>query len=330
MALVDKALFPTDKACGDLVGPRGVQLLDDLGVKVPGTRHVGDMIVVGPTGRRVRLPCRPGITYPGYGFASPRAVFDETLQAEAETAGADFLGRAGEPLWRDGSWTGSNCPAGPVCSPTSSSAPTARRVGGRRRRPRRPARVLWGFALRAYVDDPVTMPHIAYGGRSPGGAFPATDGCSPVSMAGPTSAWVSGCCPIGGAGAAASQQFGAFAGHLRRLGGLQTDMPSDAPQRGRLGGWLKLGMLGTVPARGGVLLVGDAAGLVNPLQGEGIAQAMGSGRAAAEALLAGPAGAAVRYRRFLADTYTPYASITDRSTRRCSRRRGRSPPWPRS
>ena len=35
------------------------------------------------------------------------------------------------------------------------------------------------------------------------------------------------------------------------------------------------------------LLVGDAAGLVNPLQGEGIAQAMGSGRAAAESILGG-------------------------------------------
>ena len=32
--------------------------------------------------------------------------------------------------------------------------------------------------------------------------------------------------------------------------------------------------------------MGDAAGLVNPLQGEGIAQAMSSGRAAAEAILA--------------------------------------------
>src|SRR5439155_4137740 len=107
VALVDKARFPRDKACGDLVGPRGVQLLDDLGVKIPGSRQVGDMIVVGPTGRRVRLPCRPGITYPGYGFAAPRVGFDETLQAAAEEAGAEvFVGRAAEPLWRDGALDG--------------------------------------------------------------------------------------------------------------------------------------------------------------------------------------------------------------------------------
>lgn len=52
VALVDKARFPRDKACGDLVGPRGVQLLDDLGIRVPGAVPVGDMVVVGPGVRR--------------------------------------------------------------------------------------------------------------------------------------------------------------------------------------------------------------------------------------------------------------------------------------
>ena len=49
-----------------------------------------------------------------------------------------------------------------------------------------------------------------------------------------------------------------------------------------------MGMVGTTPAAGRVLLVGDAAGLINPLQGEGIAQGMRSGQLAAETLLAGP------------------------------------------
>jgi len=34
VALADKASFPRDKACGDLVGPRGVQALAELGVRV--------------------------------------------------------------------------------------------------------------------------------------------------------------------------------------------------------------------------------------------------------------------------------------------------------
>jgi flavin-dependent dehydrogenase len=71
-----------------------------------------------------------------------------------------------------------------------------------------------------------------------------------------------------------------------------------------------MGMVGTVPADGPVLLVGDAAGLVNPLQGEGIAQAMCSGRSAAEALLGDPGRAAECYRAKLAIDHLPYQRIT--------------------
>jgi hypothetical protein len=44
-----------------------------------------------------------------------------------------------------------------------------------------------------------------------------------------------------------------------------------------------------------VLLAGDAAGLINPLQGEGIGPGMVSARLAAECLLAGPGRAAAAY-----------------------------------
>ncbi len=54
----------------------------------------------------------------------------------------------------------------------------------------------------------------------------------------------------------------------------------------------------------------DAAGLVNPLQGEGIAQAMTSGRSAAEAVLSAPGVAAGEYRRRLARAHLPYQRIT--------------------
>ena len=92
--------------------------------------------------------------------------------------------------------------------------------------------------------------------------------------------------------------------HLTRLGLL------GGPVDGRrLGGWLKMGIVGTRPARGRVLLVGDAAGMVNPLQGEGIAPAMASGRAAADAVFADPARAAHSYRAWVAATHQPYLSV---------------------
>src|ERR1700675_3713381 len=96
VALVDKAAFPRDKACGDLIGPRGVQLLRDLMLDVPHATRVSDMIVVGPTGNRVRLPAAPGRTYPGYGIVVQRSQFDATLRLAAVPAGGGFF-RGGAP-----------------------------------------------------------------------------------------------------------------------------------------------------------------------------------------------------------------------------------------
>ena len=312
VALVDKARFPRDKACGDLVGPRAVQLLHDLGVKVPGARCVGDMIVVGPTGRRVRLPCRPGLTYPGHGFAAPRTVFDETLQAAAVSAGAEFaVGRAARPLGTDGRLegfelsTGRRLRAGVVIGADGATSRVAEAAGLVD-----PTRVLWGFALRAYVDDPVSLPHIVLWEPQPGRGFPGYGWLFP-GVGGRANVGLGlGVLSDRAGGGRAAQCFDAFVSHLRRLGVLASDASPATPAGTRLGGWLKMGMVGTVPARDSVLLVGDAAGLVNPLQGEGISQALGSGRAAAEAVLAGPGGAARRYRRFVASTYAPYQSIT--------------------
>ena len=103
----------------------------------------------------------------------------------------------------------------------------------------------------------------------------------------------------------AATQFDSFCDHLRHLGLLS------APVDGRrLGGWLKMGMVGTVPARDRTFLVGDAAGLINPLQGEGIAAAVVSAALAAAAIIAGPGAAATNYRRLLADGPGRFAAAT--------------------
>jgi len=87
VALLDKAQFPRDKACGDFIGPRGLQVLADLGIPEPPGLDVGDMVVVGPTGRRVVLPCFNGATYPGRARAMTRSVFDDALRTAALDAG---------------------------------------------------------------------------------------------------------------------------------------------------------------------------------------------------------------------------------------------------
>jgi len=310
VALVDKTAFPRDKACGDLVGPRGVRHLADLHIGVADTQRVDDMVVIGPTGRRVRLPCWEGDTYPGYGFALPRSRFDAVLHDTAVGAGAHpFTARVGQALFDDnGELDGFELSDSTALradavigadGATSRVADAAGLVD--------PARVLWGFALRAYVEDPVRVPHIVFWERERwqgfpgyGWLFPGVGGRANIGLG-------LGVLAERSAGSEAARCFDAFVADMRRKGVL---VGAGDSVSARLGGWLKMGMVGTRPARGRVLLCGDAAGLVNPLQGEGISEAMGSGRAAAEALLSDPAKPAHSYLAFLAATYAPFHSVT--------------------
>jgi geranylgeranyl reductase family protein len=310
VALVDKATFPRDKACGDMVGPRGLQLMTDLGLPVPAGPDVGDMLVVGPTGRRVRLPSADGLTYPGHGTAVTRTVFDALLHEAAVAAGAvPFCARADEPLTADGEMDGYRLSTGEALradfvigadGATSGVAAAAGLVADEQ--------VLWGFAIRTYLPQAVDLAAIVMWEPTPWRAFPGYGWVFPGAEGGANLGLGIATRADRQAGARAVRLLPAFLQHLHTVGLLDQPPPSALPRR--LGGWLKMGMVGTTPARGRVLLVGDAAGLVNPLQGEGIAQAMGSGRLAAEALLAGPGQVAETYRAALLAAHQPYQWIT--------------------
>ena len=187
VALVDKATFPRDKACGDAVGPRGIALLEDLGLEIDteGTR-LGDMIVVGPARRKLRLPCFEGITYPGHGVAVPRRTLDGWLARKALDAG-----RAGRDRSRrarrspDGAGDadphvveldgGRTLRADVVIGADGATSRVADSVGLVDSR-----RVLWGFAVRGLPRrDRGPTPHRAVGARSRSRLSRATAGCSP-------------------------------------------------------------------------------------------------------------------------------------------------------
>jgi geranylgeranyl reductase family protein len=302
VALVDKASFPRDKACGDMVGPRGIQLLADLGLAMPEGPHVGDMLVVGPTGRRVRMPSAPGLTYPGHGTAVTRTA--------AREAGATAVcGRAVAPLVKAGRVDGYRLESGEevhadfVIGADGATSGVAQATGLIE-----PAQVLWGFAIRTYLAQDVDLAAIVMWEPTPwrafpgyGWVFPGADGGANIGLGIATRA-------DRRAGANAVRSLPGFLGHLHTVGLLDRAAPEVLPRR--LGGWLKMGMVGTTPAADRVLLVGDAAGLINPLQGEGIAQGMRSGQLAAEALLAGPGRAAERYTAALVSEHLPYQRIT--------------------
>jgi geranylgeranyl reductase family protein len=304
VALADKASFPRDKACGDLVGPRGVRVLADLGLRVPDAGQGSDMLAVGPSGRRSRLPAYPGRSYPGHGIIVPRRALDHALREAAVQAGAEPVraritavetgrsGRVDAVVASDGQHLAGDV----VIAADGALSPVARLAGMLD-----PEAALWGFAIRGYVPAEVPLPLLVLLDASPwriypgyGWLFPGADGQANVGI---------------GIGMGSSRGQAPLRGDLDRLVALLTrrgDLPGDARPGPVIGGWLRMGGTGTPPAAGNVLLAGDAAGLINPLQGEGIGPAMVSARLAAEAILAGPERAASTYSEAVEAEYGQY------------------------
>ncbi len=175
VALVDKAAFPRDKACGDLVGPRGVGLLDELGVSVPDAGQGADLLVVGPSGHRSRLPAFPGRTYPGHGVVIPRVILDDALRAAALQAGAEPIrarisgvDRApGGPLRALITSDGRRLAADAFIGADGALSPVARLAGMLD-----PGSALWGFAIRSYIPAEVPLPLLVLLDQAPWRIYP--------------------------------------------------------------------------------------------------------------------------------------------------------------
>ena len=91
--LLEKAHFPREKVCGDGLTPRAVKSLVAMGIDVgPGSgwlRNKG-LRVIG-AGMRLEMPWPELNSYPGYGLVRPRAALDEQLARRAQAVGAKLL-----------------------------------------------------------------------------------------------------------------------------------------------------------------------------------------------------------------------------------------------
>ena len=91
--LLEKATFPREKVCGDGLTPRAVKALIDMGVPVGEqdgwVRNRGLRIIGG--GVRLELPWPDLTSYPGYGLVRSRLDFDEILARTAQKAGARLI-----------------------------------------------------------------------------------------------------------------------------------------------------------------------------------------------------------------------------------------------
>jgi geranylgeranyl reductase family protein len=91
--LIEKSRFPRDKVCGDGLTPRAVKSLVAMGVDVSEEagwlRNKGLRVIGG--GMRLELDWPELSSWPGYGLVRTRASLDEQLARRAEAAGAKLL-----------------------------------------------------------------------------------------------------------------------------------------------------------------------------------------------------------------------------------------------
>jgi menaquinone-9 beta-reductase len=286
--VVDRAAFPRDKVCGDFVGPAALAELADLGVT--GTGAFGATNVIGECAMHVDgdplgiLPIPKVDGLPGYGRVIPRRQLDAWVLDAARHAGATVLdGRKVTAVEQaPGAVTvRGHGAAGPwrlrtrlLLGADGSNSMIARALRGTA--PPRQDRIV---AVRAYFEDVVgPADQISlYMSRDsfPGyyWLFPCGDGQANV-----------------GIGVLASTYPSARAcRNLRDL--LLRLIAEDAALQHRLGGAHLADPVGGCPlttynpalplAGERMMLIGDAAGLINPLNGEGIQYALHSARWAA-------------------------------------------------
>jgi menaquinone-9 beta-reductase len=91
--LIEKSRFPRDKVCGDGLTPRAVKSLVAMGVDVSEEagwlRNKGLRVIAG--GMRLELEWPELSSWPGYGLVRPRSSLDEQLARRAQAAGAKLL-----------------------------------------------------------------------------------------------------------------------------------------------------------------------------------------------------------------------------------------------
>lgn len=297
VVLLDRADFPRDKSCGDGIAPEVIDLLEEAGV----TSVVKDRTSISRLQlHRGSIGVEREMSRPTW--VVPRKVFDERLVSAALAAGATLLRHRVREIVKDPTPVVDDTHAAGILVGADGAHSSVRRALGLSPGP-------MAIALRGYAPTPPSragVQLIAFDTRrQPAYAwsFDRGDGLSNIGY---------GELPGRGGDRTTRAQL------LERLDALLPGVADGA--RDWKGHQLPLSNGRFRPQPGRVLLVGDAAGLVNPMTGEGIyyavATGLAAGRAAAAALAAGvPATAGDRYSaavRPLLDTHLRHVALAAR------------------
>lgn len=277
--LLDRAPLGRDKVCGDGIAPHAVAELGSLGVTaVAPAEGVASVRLVSPGG------ASGGAVTDSPGYVVPRATFDERLARAALSAGAEFAVEKVATVQQDAGGVSVNGHRATVVIGADGSNSVVRRAVGE---PSNKGRAL-AVAIRGYAPTPAGAADeilLRWDSQRSGGlcyawAFPTANGTTNVGY---------------GMSAAAPDHSRAML--ERRLSQLLPEYDLDGVDL--VGHTLPLTVSRPRASVGRVLLVGDAASLINPFTGEGIYSAIVSGRLAGEAAVSAPDAAGPNYSRAL-------------------------------
>ena len=294
VSLLEKSRFPREKVCGDGLTPRGTRQLIRLGIdtsEAAGWLHNKGLRIYGGE-RPFQLEWPDLADFPPYGLVRPRADLDQLLARHAVAAGASLyeLSNVVEPIIdsRTDRIVGVRTKDGrhftaPMVVAADGNSTRLSLAMGLNRRDDRPM----GVAVRTYYASPRHRDDYLESWLE---LWEGKPGKSPLL---PGYGWIfgmgDGTCNVGLGILNTSAAFGKtdYKDLLRRW--LQ-NTPEDWGFRGEnmitpvRGAALPMGFNRQPHYGRGLLLVGDAGGMINPFNGEGIAYAMESAEIAATAM----------------------------------------------
>ena len=291
VVVFDKAPHGRDKVCGDGLTPRAIAALNELDIPLEDAHHiVGLRMIANSTVRELDWP--DGGRFPNHGAVWPRRRLDAALIDAASAAGADVRWETEAlPIIENGKVVGVEAGGDRWEAPLTVVAAGA---------PGKVAKMLgtdrvedepFGLAIRAYVESPRhTDQHLEacltlrdeHGVAVPGYGwmFPAGDGTVNI-----------------GAGALSTMK-GFKKLNLNRLLDDYREMVQESwglgPFLERPRAW-RLPMSAQRRHGDGWVAIGDAAGLINPMNGEGIDYGLESGILISDLYVENPATAPSRY-----------------------------------